>query len=366
MIKKVIIAAVSARPFVKAASMAGYDVVAIDVFADADTQRAASEVFKVSYADSGFEPRQFLEIIKQIDLKDVHGFVYGSGFEAQPELLQRVAEILPIIGNRPDVVKRIKRARDFFVLLDMLDIPHPEVSFKPLTNANGWLRKEDGGSGGTHVVSASSGELLAEGLYFQKATEGTPVSMLFVSDGKNIREIGFNQQWVSPIPEKPYRYGGIVGNADLQDSSKERLFHIAKKITNEVGLVGLNSLDAIVNEDNIWILEINPRLSSTFDLYQTPDVNLFDLHIQACQGTLNEFPMISKRSKARQVFYAPLDLKIPSHTQWPEWIADIPLPNSDIPKNQPVCTILADAEKAELACDLIKKRLKELCILLKI
>lgn len=364
MANKVLIAAVSSRPFVKAALAAGYSVVALDVFADADTKRAAVHVYKIEYANSGFDAKQFEAVLDQINTNDMLGFAYGSGFEAQPDLLERIAKRLPLIGNRPEVVRKLKDAPQFFEVLDNLAIPHPEVSFKPLANAEGWLCKEEGGSGGTHVIEASTNQALPKGQYYQRVMDGVPISMLFAANGREVKIVGFNQQWVAPTAGKPYRYGGIVSHANLPLSIKQSLQEAAQKIAVAFGLRGLNSLDVVWQGDQFGVLEINPRLSSTLDLYQSKESNLFALHVQAVGGDLGRFPVISSRSKARHVLYAVSDLIIPEDLAWPDWVADIPMALTAISKHQPICTVLADADSATEAQALVVKRVEQLSILL--
>ena len=359
-----LIAAISSRPFVKAAVTAGYAVVALDVFADVDTQRSAEQVYKIDYANNGFDAKHFEATLDQIDTSDMQGFAYGSGFEAQPDLLECVAKHLPLIGNVPEVVRKLKDASYFFGVLDRLAIPHPEVSFSLLANAEGWICKEEGGSGGAHVLNAVTNQDLPKGQYFQRVIDGTPISMLFAANGTEIKVIGFNQQWVAPIAGKPYRYGGIVGNANLPLAIKQSLQEAAKKITMAFGLRGLNSLDVIWQSGQYWVLEINPRLSSTLDLYQSKGSNLFALHVQAVSGDLSRFPVISSRSKARNVLYAAQDVVIPENLVWPDWVADIPMALTEIPQHQPICTVLAEADIAVEAQALVVERLDQLSALL--
>lgn len=364
MAKKFLIAAVSSRPFVKAAVQAGYEVTAIDVFADADTQRYAEHVYKVEYANSGFESQHFEAVLDSLDLSQFEGFAYGSGFEAQPDLLARIQKRLPLIGNSPAVIKKLKYAPDFFAMLNKLDIPYPEVSFEALNDPKDWLCKEAGGSGGTHVLNAKVGVTLPQGYYYQRLKPGVPISMLFAADGQQIKVVGFNQQWIAPVTSKPYRYGGIVGHAELPASIKQSMQEAAAKITQAIGLRGMNSLDVVWNENEFWVLEINPRLSSTLDLYQSASSNLFDLHCQAIAGDLSHFPIIPSSAKARNVLYALQDLTIAENFAWPEWTADIPMPLSCIPHEQPICTVLAEAKTAHEARDLVLARVQQLSQLL--
>lgn len=340
----------------KAAADAGYEVTSIDVFADVDTQRVSEKTFKATYDNGGFVPNELETILRQLDTKQYIGAVYGSGFEAQPALLEILSQHLPLLGNRPIVVRNLKRARQFFMLLDALHIPHPEVSFVALEDANGWLQKHGGGSGGTHVVPAPAQQMPEKGHYFQKVVQGQPISMLFLADGQKIEVIGYNCQWVSPTEKQPFRYGGIVGNADLPLNIKLQMRLYALKLTAAIGLKGLNSLDAVMNASGLSILEVNPRLSSTFDLYQSNECNLLDLHIRAAGGQIKDLPPLVKFSKARKVLYANDDLAIPTDAKWPEWIADIPVSNSLIKKDNPVCTVLAQADNPTDAKQLVMER----------
>ena len=298
--------------------------------------------------------------LQSLDLSETGGLVYGSGFETTPELLDVISEFIPVLGNTSQILRNLKRPRQFFMLLDVLGIPHPEVSFKPLEQATGWLYKQGGGSGGTHIRKALPlpGISPTRGHYFQREIKGMPVSLLFAADGQLSKPVGFNHQWLSPTLTMPYRYGGAASHAALPQVVEQQLVHIAQQITNAVGLRGLNSLDAMVEDDLVYVLEVNPRLSATFDLYQSIATagNLFSLHLQACGGNLENWPQISGLSKAHHVAYAPYPLQLPVAMDWPVWIADIPHDGSYIPMNQPVCTVLAEADTADEARELALAR----------
>jgi len=367
--KKLAIAAVCSRPFVSAAAAAGYQVIALDAFADADTQRAAFQTYQLKYADGHFDTADFERVLNSLPTDAVAGefvgLVYGSGFEPVPELLEMAARQMPLIGNTPRVLRNLKRPRQFFMLLEVLQIPHPEVSFKPLgpkSKEAGWLYKQAGGSGGTHIRKALPIASLPPetGHYFQREVAGMPISLLFAADGKQARPIGFNQQWVAPKPGMPYRYGGAVSHVELPAEVRKQLLDAAQRLTNAVGLRGLNSLDALMDGEQLWVLEINPRLSATFDLYQSPACNLFDLHIQACTGEIANWPHLPQRAKAHHMIYAWRDMVLPQNVEWPAWAADLPVPGSRIAADNPICTVFADAENAASAHELVLERAQAL------
>lgn len=327
----------------------------------------AAQAMRIGYADGHFDETSLLQALESIDPGNVVGLAYGSGFETVPELLDKAAQYVPVIGNTSQVLRNLKKPRQFFMLLDVLKIPHPEVSFRPLESAAGWLHKQGGGSGGTHIRKALPLSSIAPkpGHYFQREIKGVPVSVLFAADGKQARVIGFNQQWLAPSPTMPYRYGGAVSHADLDETIKQQLTQAALQLTNAVGLRGLNSIDAVIENERAHMLEVNPRLTATFDLYQCASppesgAALFELHIRACAGNMRDWPHLAETAKAHHIAYAPYAMQLPMEMEWPEWAADIPPAGSFVQADSPICTILAEGNTAEAARKLVLEREKEL------
>ena len=152
--KSILIIALSARPFVAAAKQAGYRVTAIDAFADKQTVALADRTMIVDYDSNGFNAVALLDAITTLDVRQYLGFVYGSGFDAQPELLQQIAKLLPLIGNLPTAVLAVKTATSCFSTLVQLNMRHTKVyeALPADCHANVYLKKFAGGCGGKHVI----------------------------------------------------------------------------------------------------------------------------------------------------------------------------------------------------------------------
>jgi uncharacterized protein len=345
-----------------------------------------------------------LQAVKKLDANQFIGVVFGSGFEAQPSLLAEIAAVMPLLGNQASVVRRVKTASSFFDGLDKCNIKYP-LAFETLPNGilvdhtnNDYLIKHAGGCGGTHIQYASKDAALPSNYYYQQQIAGRAISALFVAyAGTNqqvqIEVIGFNEQWLSPCDDAPFRYGGAVSNATISASAKQQLTNAAQKLTLEFGLVGLNSIDAIVLEngaqnDLVYVLEINPRLSATVDLYANHGgLNLLDLHIDACLDRFDKNIKLDKKalivaSKAHAIVYAQFDMVIPMAFDWPDWVADTPYIDTphintpyidapiidtatiDSPKkgvkvfaSEPICTVLSTSNSSISSEDLVNKDL---------
>lgn len=353
---KLIVAAISARGFAQVAKSCEYQVITLDAFADADTRNVVEQSFKVHFGEQGVDEDDFKRVFSKICLNDVAGLLYGSLFDAAPALLAWVAKRVPIIGNDPETM-RFAKSLDFFSLLDNLNIQHPEVQLDLPSNTENWLSKQIGGNGGLHVKPV---KYALVGNYFQRHVDGEPISLLFFSDGVTAKVIGFNLQLISPTVELPYRFAGAVSNIALPKQAQQQMIYAAQQLTTELGLRGINSLDAVIEGSNLWVLELNPRLSASFHLYP----NLMQTHIQACKGQLLDYQQAND-SRAQMTLYAHKTMEIPSDFAWPDWVADIPYIGRDessviIRMNDPICSVLAEAGSAAVAHQLVLQRVNTL------
>jgi predicted ATP-grasp superfamily ATP-dependent carboligase len=359
---------------VAAAKRAGYKVTAIDAFLDKQTVELADVTLLVDYNRNGFSSDSLLNAVSRLDAGKYQGFVYGSGFEAQPELLEKIAKTIPLIGNTPATVRVLKSTCDFFTSLQRCNIPYPAV-FDVLPDGDNfdaeiYLKKFAGGSGGTHIQFANTDSAPLSNCYYQRYMTGLPVSLLFIAQDKMISVIGFNEQWVNATESMPFRYGGAVSNITLSNGVQQQLIEAAEKLSLAFGLRGLNSLDVIVHNEMVYVLEINPRLSATVDLYESAQINLMDLHLQTCihdvsvksdiANNLHYFHTLSKSSKAHAILYAPFDCLLNNDISWPDWVVDSPHHTMQFLAGEPVCTVLAVADDSDEAKQLAQIRVKML------
>ncbi|SNR71143.1 Predicted ATP-dependent carboligase, ATP-grasp superfamily [Methylobacillus rhizosphaerae] len=337
------------------AKAAGYDVLALDIFADSDTEQLATQVFRLPYADGGFDPAGFEAALATIAARhEVLGFVYGSGFEANPQLLETAAHYFPVVGNSASVVKQAKAVPDFFRTLDALGIPHPPVSMEVPALLAGWLHKQAGGSGGTHIRRLEAGGRKNAGSYYQQELAGIPVSLLFAAHAGDAHVIGYNRQSVAAHGDLPFRYGGLVTNVALPDTCRKILYVAAQHLTRVLKLRGLNSIDAMLTPTgDTYILELNPRLTASAGLYHSIP-GLMQLHLGEGASALD----IGRQASAQAVVYAEYDAIVPEGLEWPEWAADIPVAGSHIAAGDPLCTVYAQADGAEAAWQLAHQRLQ--------
>jgi predicted ATP-grasp superfamily ATP-dependent carboligase len=355
----ILIAASSGRALAGAARRAGFRPLVADFFDDLDTRDfcAASRLVEGGL-DKGFTGENLLPALNSLAEGETPcGFVYGTGFEDRPELLELVARRFPLLGNPPDVVRGVKDPARLSELCAALNIPHPKISACLPSDRRHWLVKSAGGAGGGHVAPAGASRAAGEKIYFQRIALGVPVSVLFVGDGAKARIVGLSRQWVAPAPGEPFRFGGSLRPAGLSRVLEGSLRSAAKAIVAACGLRGLNSIDFLVEGGAYTLIEINPRPGATLDIFEDRGGALFRAHIDSCRGRLPARRLAFGDAAAAGIAYARQQIPSMPEFDWPGWTADRQKARSEVRAHDPLCTIVARAEKPARARALLEARI---------
>ena len=352
-----LVAALSGRALAGAARRAGDRVVVLDLFADGDTRHMAESCIAIRAGRMGFDRDELVAAVTRL-APQVRGLVYGAGFEHDPPLLATLATLLPVLGNSAETVARVKDPLRFAALLARLGLPHPPTTRAPPPRGEGgWLRKIVGGSGGRHIAIGRQSEGVAES-YFQRRVPGRPVAAAFVADGCNAEVLGYSEQWPDAAEHAPFRYGGCAGPVTPSSRLCGRITEACNAVVAAAGVVGLNSLDLLVDGDNFHVLEINPRPGATLDLFDgRAGQSLWRLHLDAVAGRLSARRSVMKGGvRAAAILYAPRDIAIPGAMAWPAWAADRGVAGTRIRSGEPICTLRASAPTVTAARAALDRR----------
>ena len=284
------VAALSARMLAEAAVRAGFEVVALDLFGDTDTRRAASSWVSIGVAPSlRIDAARVLAALRELAQRsDAIGWVAGSGFEGQPGLIEHGAHLLPLIGTAADAVRRVRDPAQFFAFLAAQRIGHPPTQLTPPADRAGWLLKDALGCGGWHIrrADATAGAAPArrdtEGAcdYYQREVKGTPMSATFIANGTQAALLGINELIVQSLAGRPFVYCGAVGPVPVTAAVAQQVAAAVQSVAAEFALRGLCSLDFMLDAAQIKVLEVNPRPPASMASYaQLP---LMRWHVRAC------------------------------------------------------------------------------------
>ncbi len=354
----VLIAAISGRALAASARRGGYLPLVTDFFGDQDTLDVAHAHARVAGSlRRGIDGDALVHALETLsEPQEPIGVVCGSGFEDRTQLLQRLAQRWRLFGNGAETVAKIKDPVFLSALCGNRGIPFPCISLSKPETQTDWLAKRRGGAGGTHVKPVTQSACRRGDIYYQQKLPGTPVSALFLADGKNASLLGFSAQWSLPTRRYPYRYGGAVRPAGLAPVIANVLAAAVHRLAEATSLVGLNSADFLVDGERFWLLEVNPRPGATLDLFEPLKGSLFALHMAACTGNLAEPLPYPEGARAAAIVYAEDDISSVPSRDWPGWTADRPIAGSAIKAGEPLCTVYACSSTAAGAKTLADER----------
>jgi len=344
--KPVLIFAQSGRFLAQSATQAGYRVWVADCFGDQETLSVA-ERNQVLPPFSTLLSNDILgELIKLAQGEECI-LICGSGIESTFSFLENLPDNIQLIGNSFNTIKSIKTPQSFFNTLNKLKLPFPDTVFASPKNREDWLIKSASGLGGQHIQYLNK-SLVTSNHYFQRYISGSSGSALFLANGKQTQLLSINQQTLTTNKHYPFQLGSIQTPWLISSPHQKELRAAIAKITLEIGLRGLNSLDFIISEKNeLLLLEVNPRVSASAELL-TNTADLFQHHINGCQGQLPSVDLPQAEESASLYYiYAGQDVIIPSKMIWPMECHDQPTAESLILKGEPICTSLIRLEATQ-------------------
>lgn len=369
------VAAMSARMMAEAAVRDGFEVIALDLFGDVDTCEVASRWFAIGSAPAlRIDPALTLAALRVLAHRGgVAGWVAGGGFEGQPELIEQGAALLPLIGSRPGAVAAVRDPVRFFGLLAAQDIAHPRVLTRPPPDSAGWLVKDATGCGGWHVrrlLPQRDPTLATAALpqhYFQREQRGMPMSATFVANGSEAVVLGFNEQIVEAFGDRPFVFCGVIGPLPLPAAAEREVRRAVAAVTDGFALRGLCSLDFLLDGEQVWVLEVNPRPPASAALYA--DAAPMAAHVNAClHGALPAAPSAgagagasAPRVHGSQIVFARRDMALDkvAVTRVAAWPGahDLPCTGGRLHAGDPLCSVSASgADAAQVRALLARSR----------
>lgn len=193
--------------------------------------------------------------------------------------------------------------------------------------------------------------------YLQKRIDGVNFSITFLANTEEISVLGFNTQWNQKLSDNmPYAYSGAINHVKLDEDIKQMAHQYTQVLAKEFKLAGLNSIDFIVAENTVYVLEVNHRIPATYELYETRYGELMKEHIEVCSS--NILPVTTRRSllRAHAIVYAPSNICIAEDMLWPLWSSDRPHVGEVIHRAEPVCNVFAGGQNSAQVCEMIESR----------
>ncbi|WP_407394043.1 ATP-grasp domain-containing protein [Methanobrevibacter sp.] len=136
----------------------------------------------------------------------------------------------------------------------------------------------------------------------------------------------------------PLTNESIMAEVDDIDEIIREMKITSEKLASKFNLIGSNGVDYILNEEGLYVIEINPRIQGTFEcMEKTLGINMLEAHIKACQGELIEIPK-PQYYAYKKIIYSPNRNKYQKIDL--DNIYDLPHIGSITEKSEPLLTII--------------------------
>jgi predicted ATP-grasp superfamily ATP-dependent carboligase len=349
--RHVLIAGVTTRAIAVSAAHAGYRVTAVDAFGDLDLRAVADVITLGPASGTRFDPLAAAIAGERVPAGLV---AYTSNLENHPKAVERLARGRRLLGNSPAVLARVRNPIALSALLRRQGFATPATRATPVTRSGVaiWLLKPRRSGGGHRIERWHHPRPVPRGSYLQERITGIPGSVIFAANGQDAVVLGLSRQLVgdSRFGAQGFRYcGSLVGSRTTpvfprQGEILETAAALAGDVTREFGLVGLNGIDFIARNGVPYPIEVNPRYSASMELLERGQgPSMFELHVQACSGTLPSVLGVHSGIEGKAIVFARRDVTLGNTGAWVgrQSIGDVPHSGERIPYGRPICTVFA-------------------------
>jgi len=348
---RVLIVGVSTRAAAESASRAGFEVIALDAYADLDQHPSVRALSLPRDFGTTFSPEAVVKAARELPSDAV---VYLSSLENHPKAVDALATERALWGNRSDVLRRVRDPKALAAVLAKRGIRAPRViTHDDTTSLPGdvarWMLKPRVSGGGHGVRRWQPGQPVTPGHYLQEFVEGTSGSIIFVSSGGRGVTLGVTRQLVgdSSFGSSGFRYCGniLIERQDLVPDAVA----LVDAVAAEFSLVGVGSIDIVASEHGLQPVEVNPRWSASMELVERArGISMFTIHADACvKGELPAF-LVDRSLEppaihGKAIAFARQDVVIGDTRSWLEDpnVRDVPHEGEQIAADQPICTVFA-------------------------
>ena len=126
-----------------------------------------------------------------------------------------------------------------------------------------------------------------------------------------------------------------IGNID---EINKQMIETSQNLAYKFNLIGSNGVDYILNENGLYVIEVNPRIQGTFECVEKSlQINMLDAHIKSCMNESVEIPK-AKYYSYKKIIYSPCRNKYSKIDL--DNIYDLPHIGTITEKSEPLLTII--------------------------
>ncbi len=346
--ENVLVVGVNTRSVACSLKKLGYNIYSADYFGTCDLQDCVSEYKSIlkqkAYQSCGYLSENFNtgcldELAKDfVDSADFIVCLAGASPENYPKKKIIGNKNVEDVKNKYKLYKRLKN--DFklpktFYVSDMVEAceiidnyPDKRFILKPIQGSGGygiknWEKKDE--------------NIDLKEFILQELIEGLNISVSVLSTGSQSHTILTSEQIIGEVNLGQREVYGYCGNiAPLMDDKGAA--RMGEAVINYLSLVGSNGVDLILRNDDLFLIEVNPRLQGTFECAEASlGINMMKAHMEACNGVMMNIPK-PKKFAVKMIIHN-MQRSIVGDLSF-KGVYDVPKKNVIIEKGEPVVTVI--------------------------
>ena len=369
--EKLLLIGIDTRSMLNSALKLDYEKFSTSYFSSSDTPQIKNQKIILNEQENQscgifedqFNSANILEISKDY-LDDVDYIIPISGISPSDFSNKHKKKILGTkdVENIEDKYRFYKKIKDEFLTPKSFNVTDIDEAFEISENYEDiqFILKPLQGSGGYDInlidnekeLQFNDGEFI-----LQEYIPGISLSSSLLASKNDAKTI-INTRLLTQHDFEKNNSFIYVGNilpltnesvmADVRDIDEinSEMEIASEKLAQKFNLIGSNGVDYILNENGLYVIEINPRIQGTFECVEKSlGINMLDAHIKACQGEIIEIPK-PKYYSYKKIIYSPNRNKFEKIDL--NNIYDLPHIGSITEKSEPLLTIIdkdSDFEK---------------------
>ena len=397
-----ILAGASVRSLAESAVRDGLRPVCVDMFGDEDLRKLVFQQFGTL---AGLKTVQRFSEVPDVlaDIQDDVPLIAVGGIENDFEVMAALRRQRPVLSPAETMIRELRDPEILFPVLAAGDcrMPRyvcgqthpPQLAGAPPSPNERWLMKSTQTAGGQGVQNFDFAtwkqEPLPERHYLQEFIDGVPMSATFCRLDSNVRLLGCALQLsgCAALNAPPFWFCGNAGPVRVSLQLHQQFQKIGQCLGNRWPIRGLFGVDVIVQGGEVFVIEVNPRLTASHELHELAKRDSpghVSLHLAAYDELSHSSRLpdgdhaAATTPLARLIMYAECDIQIstkqltamqklgrhPPENPARVWLADLPGTQAMIPQGTPFCSVylnldanLTDDTLQELLADTFSERM---------
>ena len=322
------------------------------VLVNSDTSYLEHKLSELNYTTYAIDEFNHRNIRKLEDLDFINNFinkvlsnhdssylVYGSGLENKKSIYDLLMKKLIVKGNNLNILTKTHNLSSLRNVFEAHNIKTPEDFEQGRSVENKFIWKPLYSSGG-YGISFKTKPKLSH--YKQKYFPGTTFSISFFCNEDGFKFLGFNNLLLlKGFPDHPFIHAGAITIKPTE--TLQKTIPAFNSLALDLSLKGYNNIDFKIIKDDVCILDINPRITSTFKIYNDINDNrLLRLHINEDDVSLSQLSCIKQTSYGLVHLFAKENFFFKKYFS-ENWITNIPKEGEHINAGDPIFSIYLSA-----------------------